>query len=398
MSATANGEPTRAAETFTLPDFPRNAWYAAAYDVELRHELLPRTIGGHQIVMYRKTDGSPVALENACWHRLLPLSEGSLEGDEVVCGYHGLMYNGEGRCVFMPSQKTINPSARVRAYPVLERHRFVWVWVGDPALADPAKVPDLHWNDDPEWAGDGKLIHAECNYKLVVDNLMDLTHETFVHGSSIGQRSIAEVPFEVTHGPDSATVTRWMVDVEPPPFWKMQLEWKLGKPAGNVDRWQIIHFQAPSTVAIDVGVAPTGTGAPEGDRSQGVNGYVLNTMTPETDRTCHYFWAFCRNYNLDEQRITHIIREGVTGVFGEDEVIFAAQQKAVEAHPEKEFYNLNIDAGAMWARRLIDTMIAEESDDRRYQESAAAAAEQAAAGPTTTSVEATEADARRLGV
>ena len=141
MSATANGEPTRAAETFTLPDFPRNAWYAAAYDVELKHELLPRTICGNQIVMYRRTDGTPVALENACWHRLLPLSKGSLEGDEVVCGYHGLMYNGEGRCVFMPSQKTINPSARVRAYPVLERHRFVWVWTGDPALADPDKSP-----------------------------------------------------------------------------------------------------------------------------------------------------------------------------------------------------------------------------------------------------------------
>jgi vanillate O-demethylase monooxygenase subunit len=398
MSATANGDPTRAAETFTLPDFPRNAWYAAAYDVELKHELLPRTIGGNQIVMYRKADNTPVALENACWHRLLPLSEGSLDGDEVVCGYHGLMYNGEGRCVFMPSQKTINPSARVRAYPVLERHRFIWVWTGDPALADPDAVPDLHWNDDPEWEGDGRLIHAECNYKLVVDNLMDLTHETFVHGSSIGQRSIAEVPFEVTHGRDFATVTRWMRDVEPPPFWRMQLEWKLGEPAGNVDRWQIIHFQAPSTVAIDVGVAPTGTGAPEGDRSRGVNGYVLNTMTPESDRTCHYFWAFCRNYNLGDQRITHTLREGVTGVFGEDEVIFAAQQKAVEAHPDKQFYNLNIDSGAMWARRLIDTMIAEESDDRRYRESAEAAAQETAGGATTTRVEATEADAARLGV
>ena len=121
-------------------------------------------------------------------------------------------------------------------------------------------------------------------------------------------------------------------------------------------------------------------------------------MTPETDRTCHYFWAFCRNYSLDEQRITHSIREGVTGVFGEDEVIFAAQQRAIEAHPDKEFYNLNIDSGAMWARRLIDTMLAEESDDRRYRESAAVAAEETAGGPTTTSVEATEADAERLGV
>jgi phenylpropionate dioxygenase-like ring-hydroxylating dioxygenase large terminal subunit len=391
----ADGAPRPAPDTFKLADWPRNSWYAAAYDVELKRELLPRRIAGHSLVLYRRLDGRSVALENACWHRLMPLSEGKLEDDNLACGYHGLVYNSEGRCVFMPSQRTINPAARVRSYPVVERHRFVWVWPGDPALADPDLVPDLHWNDDPEWAGDGKLIPLKCGYKLIVDNLMDLTHETFVHGASIGQRSIAEVPFEITHGRGSATVTRWMVDVEPPPFWKMQLEWKRGEPAGNVDRWQVIHFQAPSTVAIDVGVAPTGTGAPEGDRSEGVNGFVLNTMTPETPRTCHYFWAFARNYNLDDQRITTLLREGVSGVFAEDEVVLAAQQEAVEDHPEKEFYNLNIDGGAMWARRLIDKLMAEENEDERYQRSAEEAEAQAG---TSSRVEATEADAERLGV
>ena len=391
----SDGDIRRAPDTFKLADWPRNCWYVAAYDVELKRELLARKIAGHNLVMYRRGDGAPVALENACWHRLMPLSKGNIEGDNLACGYHGLVFNAEGRCVFMPSQKTINPAARVRSYPVVERHRFVWVWPGDPALADPDKVPDLHWNDDPEWAGDGKVIHLECGYKLIVDNLMDLTHETFVHGASIGQRSIAEVPFEVTHGPDTATVSRWMRDVEPPPFWRMQLEWKRGEPAGNVDRWQIVHFTAPSTVAIDVGVAPTGTGAPKGDRSEGVNGFVLNTMTPETERSCHYFWAFVRNYRLDDQRITTVIREGVSGVFAEDEDILAAQQRAIEDHPDKQFYNLNIDGGAMWARRLIDTMMAEEGDDERYRRSAGDAA---AEYGTTTRVEATEADAERLGL
>ncbi|HWH94381.1 MAG TPA: aromatic ring-hydroxylating dioxygenase subunit alpha [Baekduia sp.] len=398
VTAPAPADLSPAAATFALSDFPLNAWYAAAYDVEVARNLLSRSIAGRNLVLFRRRDGSAAALENACWHRLVPLSHGRLDGDDLVCGYHGLAFNGDGRCTFMPSQQTINPAARVRSFPIVERHRFVWVWPGDPALADPALVPDLHWNDDPHWAGDGKVIHAECNYKLVVDNLMDLTHETFVHGSSIGQRSIAEVPFEVTHGPDFVTVTRWMRDVEPPPFWRMQLEWKLGAHAGRVDRWQIIHFQPPSTVAIDVGVAPTGTGAPEGDRSAGVNGFVLNTMTPETDTTCHYFWAFCRNYMLDDQRITHTLREGVAGVFGEDEVVLAAQQAAIDANPGKQFYNLNIDGGAMWARRLIDMMVAAEIDDRRYAESAATASDQLAHGPATVRVEATEADAARLGI
>ena len=369
-----NGDIREVPETFKLSDWPRNCWYAAAYDVELKRELLGRRIGDHSLVMYRREDGQPVALENACWHRLMPLSEGKIEGDNVACGYHGLVYNPEGRCVFMPSQKTINPAARVRRYPVAERHRFVWVWTGDPALADPDLIPDLHWNDDPEWAGDGKLIHLECGYKLIVDNLMDLTHETFVHGASIGQRSIAEVPFEVTHGPNSATVTRWMLDVDPPPFWKMQLGWKLEKPPAEVpkvDRWQIIHFQAPSTIAIDVGVAPSGTGAPEGDRSAGGQRLRAQHDDPRDREDLPLLLGLRAELQARATSgITTIIREGVTGVFGEDEVVLAAQQRGVDDHPDKQFYNLNIDGGAMWARRLIDKMIAEEADDPRYRDSA----------------------------
>ncbi len=145
--------------------------------------MLARTVCNQKLVIFRRTDGSVAALEDACWHRLLPLSMGTLDGDEVTCGYHGLVFNAEGRCTHMPSQETLNPSACVRSYPVVERHRFIWVWPGDASLADPALIPDLHWNDDPAWAGDGKLITVKCDYRLVVDNLMDLTHETFVHGS-----------------------------------------------------------------------------------------------------------------------------------------------------------------------------------------------------------------------
>ena len=180
--------------------FPLNAWYACAYDVEVGRSLLARTICNLKMVLFRTLDGKPAALEDACWHRLMPLSLGHLDGDEVTCGYHGLVYNVQGHCTHMPSQETLNPSACVRSFPVLQRHRFVWVWPGDPAKADPALVPDMHWNDDPAWAGDGKLITVKCDYRLVVDNLMDLTHETFVHGSSIGNREVAETPFVATHG------------------------------------------------------------------------------------------------------------------------------------------------------------------------------------------------------
>ncbi len=336
-------------------DYPVNAWYVAARDVELKRELLARKVCDTSVVMYRRGDGVPVVLEDCCWHRLLPLSMGRLVGDEVVCGYHGLRYDASGRCTHMPSQQTVNPAACVRSFRAVERHRYVWVWLGDPSLADPARIPDLQQNHDPGWAGDGRRIHALCNYKLVVDNLMDLSHETFVHADSIGQDEVAETPIVTRHGQNVVQVARWMIDIEPPPFWAKQL----GKP-GRVDRWQIIRFQAPCTITIDVGVAPTGSGAPEGDRSQGVNGMVINTITPETARSSHYFWAFVRNYRRDEQATTHELCEGVARIFRQDELVLEAQQRALDEHPERGFYDLNVDAGGVWARRQIESMIAIE--------------------------------------
>jgi vanillate O-demethylase monooxygenase subunit len=234
------------------------------------------------------------------------------------------------------------------------------LWPGDPALADPAKIPDFHWNDGTDWVGEGGTFYSlECDYRLVVDNLMDLTHEAYVHVGSIGDEAITSAPFDVTHTDRTATVTRWMIDIEPPPFWAKQL----GRP-GHVDRWQIIYFQAPSVIVGNVGVALTGTGAPQGNRSQGVNGAFLAAITPETERTCHYLWNFVRTFKKDDQQLTRDIQRAHVnngqGVYDQDKAILEAQQLAIDKHPRLPFYNLNIDAGALWARRLIDRLVAAE--------------------------------------
>ncbi|ROO27606.1 Rieske (2Fe-2S) protein [Salinisphaera orenii MK-B5] len=346
----------------TTRTYPINAWYAAAWAHEIEHELNARTVCERDLVIYRKTTGDVVALEDACWHRLLPLSLGKLVDDDVMCGYHGLKYDDEGRCVFMPSQETINPSACVRAFPVSEQHGLIWVWTGDPALADPAKVPDFHWNTDPNLAGKGGTFYSMgCDYRLLVDNLMDLTHETFVHAGSIGHDAITRTPFEIDHTDTDVTMTRWMHNFDAPPFWA----WQLGRDV-PVDRWHIINFQAPSTVVGDVGVAETGTGADQGDRSKGVTGYFMAAITPETATTCHYFWNFVRDHHVDDPQWTEDLNKahvnGDNGVYEQDVTVLEAQQRAIDKQPRQPFYSLNIDAGALWARRLIDRMIEEEGE------------------------------------
>lgn len=341
---------------------PLNAWYVAAWDHEVTRKPMARKIADRPLALYRTEDGKAVALADACWHRLAPLSMGKTVGkDGIQCPYHGIVYNSAGRCASMPAQESINPSATVPSFPVVERHRFVWVWLGDPTQADPGLVPDMHQMDGQDWAGDGETIFAPCNYQLVLDNLMDLTHEEFVHASSIGQEELSESEFVVTHDDRTVTVSRWMLNIDAPPFWLKNMRDKFPGFEGKVDRWQIIRFEAPSTIRIDVGVAKAGTGAPDGDRSQGVNGYVMNTISPETAKSCHYFWAFMRNYCLDSQLITTQLRNGVHGVFGEDEAMLKAQQEAIDANPDYEFYSLNIDAGGMWVRRLIERMLQAEA-------------------------------------
>ncbi|MGI8526285.1 MAG: Rieske 2Fe-2S domain-containing protein [Pseudolabrys sp.] len=340
--------------------FPLNAWYVAAWSRDVEHRLLARTICGKKVVMYRTGAGRVAALEDACWHRLVPLSKGRLDGDQVVCGYHGLVFNAAGRCTFMPSQETINPSACVRAFPAVEKHGFVWIFMGDPALADPAKIADMHWVDDAAWAGEGRMTPLACNYRLVVDNLMDLTHEAFVHTSSIGNSAVAEAPFEVTHGERTARVVRWMLGIEPPPFWRFQLGQTI-KSDGKVDRWQFINFEAPAAVVLDVGVALAGSGAPQGDRSQGVTARICHFITPETESTCFFFWVVRRNFRLDDAELTIATRDKNAAIVAEDEAVLSEQQKAMDANPDAVFYNLNIDGGAMWARRIVERMIEAET-------------------------------------
>jgi vanillate O-demethylase monooxygenase subunit len=341
-----------------------DAWYVAGWDAEIDTAPLARTICGVPMLFYRRLDRSVVAMRDACPHRLLPLSLGMREGDSIRCRYHGLKLGPDGRAEEMPIRTDpVNRSICAQTYVTHERHRFVWVWIGEAAKADPALIPDLWPCSDEGWVFDGGYYHVDADYRLMIDNLMDLTHETYVHDGSIGQREIVEAPLETRVADGRAYVRRWMPGVEAPPFWRGAL-----KQPGLVDRWQICEFLLPAAVMIDVGVAPAGAGASLESHDHGVRGFVVDFMTPESETAHHYFWGMARNFDLADTGFTARFKRQQGGVFEEDRQILEAQQRAILANPDLRLSAYRIDEGGVRARQLIARAIA---DGRRDGEAAA---------------------------
>ena len=288
-----------------------NRWYVAAWDFEVDRAPLARTICGEPVMLYRRLDRQIVAMQDACPHRLLPLSMGIKEGDSIRCRYHGLLIGSDGRAEEMPLRNDpVNRSICVKTYPVVERHRYVWIWIGAAEKADPALIPDFWPCSTDGWTFDGGYNAIACDYRLLIDNLMDLTHETYVHEGSIGQRELMEAPITTHAEGDEIVVTRWMPGIEAPPFWRGAL----GRD-GLVDRWQICRFLPPSNVIIDVGVAPVEAGASVEDHDQGVRGFVIDAITPESETSTHYFWGMARNFDVHDTGFTARLKQHQGGLF-----------------------------------------------------------------------------------
>lgn len=327
-----------------------NAWYVAAWDYEVDSKPMPRTICRTPMLFYRKLDREIIAMRDACPHRLLPLALGIREGDSIRCKYHGLKLGPDGAVEEMPlKSEPVNKRICAETFVTHERYRFVWVWIGDKDKADPALIPDLSPCGSEGWTHDGGYYRVECDYRLMIDNLMDLTHETYVHAGSIGQPEIMEAPLNCRVDKEAVFLSRWMPNIDAPPFWRGAL-----KRPGNVDRWQICKFQLPASVMIDVGVAPLGAGATLENHDQGVRGIVIDFMTPETDGSHHYFWGMARNFDIDDQGFTARFRAQQAGVFAEDKDVLEAQQRSIDANPDLRLNAYSIDQGGVRARTLIE--------------------------------------------
>jgi vanillate O-demethylase monooxygenase subunit len=333
--------------------FVRNAWYVAAWSKEVGRSLLPRTILNENVVLFRKQDGTPVAMTDRCPHKLAPLSMGELVGDLVQCGYHGMQYDDTGRCVRIPGQPPIPPGARVQSFPLAEKYNAVWIWMGEAALADPARIIDIPYYGEPGWAlVDGQYLAFETNYLNLTDNLVDPAHTSYVHKRTIGNAGGEDVPVKVEQSEGRVLAYRWVKDAEPVPIMK-----KYGGFTGNVDRWQYYHLHLPSNSYVDFGAVATGGDNSEASKQNGFRSFTYNLLTPETAGRTHYFWLHLRNYALDVPEVDADIERLYRLTFEEDRDILAAIQKQQDKTGVREYVKLSIDNAPSRVRTLIQRML-----------------------------------------
>ncbi len=350
--------------------FPVNTWYVAASSDELKDKPLGRTICNRPMAFYRGLDQQVHAVEDFCPHRGAPLSLGFVSEGKLVCGYHGLEMGCNGKTVAMPGQR-VKGFPAIGTYAAVERYGFIWVWPGDQEKADAAQIPEMEWHDNPDWAYGGGLYHVKADYRLMVDNLMDLTHETYVHSTSIGQPEIDETPCKTSVEGDTVITSRFMSDIPAPPFWKAALRAKGLADDVQVDRWQVCRFTPPSHVMIEVGVAHAGHGGYDAPAEHKVYSVVVDFITPETDTSMWYFWGMARKFKPEDAALTDEIREGQGKIFSEDLEMLERQQANLSAHPARQLLKLNIDAGGVQSRKIIDRLIAQEQSETQQQETTA---------------------------
>jgi vanillate O-demethylase monooxygenase subunit len=344
------------AEPVSTPGrFLRNAWYVAAWEREIGDGPLAVTVLGERVAIYRRLDGTYAALEDSCPHRRLPLSMGRVRGDHLECGYHGLTFDCSGTCVAAPTNGGVPQGAGIGSYRVEGRYDMVWIWMGDPATADPDDIFEVeHW-DDPAWGttvGDDMIV--ACNYLYITDNLLDPSHVVWVHPGSFAGQGAEDTPMEITVADDGVTSWRWLFDTEPAPFYAPYLPF-----AGNADRKQQYEVRYPSLALIKAIFAPAGTGGV--DRPLHPDAFVMdsyNFMTPIDDRTTRYFWFQQRNVAPDDHEVSKAFAASVKAAFAEDKAILGA----VQAGMDRSTHNINLrsDTGGVRFRRRLAQMIAAE--------------------------------------
>lgn len=333
--------------------FVRNAWYMAAWSKDLGDKPLAITMLNEPVVIFRGTNGAVGALADVCPHRAVPLSLGTVAGDHIVCPYHGIELDMAGVCRKNPHIQGPPDRLKTRAYPVADKHGIIWVWPGEAEAADVDAIQDYSWFNSPELFATGHgYLHIEADYRLVIDNLMDLAHADYIHPNTVGQPGAAEVQqVAILREGDTISVNTLWPDLPPSALHKQA--WTRTE---RVDKYLDMTWQPASNLLLNLGIM-----APGEARESGIHTPGAHILTPETDRTTHYFWAFARDFDKENDALTERLVEVVGRAFQtEDKPIIEAAQRNIERTGAKLANFTKGDTGSGMVRRELEKLSAQE--------------------------------------
>lgn len=340
-----------------------NTWYAAAHAEEVKTgALFHRKFLNEQVVIFRNSSGEAVALADRCPHRFAPLHMGKLADGVIECAYHGLKFDGTGRCVANPHGNGVIPKqALVKPYPLVERYGMLWIWMGDGAKATPDSIPPFNSLDPKPWKILRGYMSIAANYLLETDNILDLGHIEFVHPGFFGSEAIRRAKTEVVQEGDTVHSNRLTNNELLPPYLDKAFDAN-GRP---VDRWLNTRWNAPALMELDVGATLTGR-----PHSEGRSAPSCHFFTPETERTTHYFWTQSRDYARDDETLDAEIVKGTTYAFEmQDKPIVEAQQSSIGDADLMTLRPVLLpgDAAAVRARKVLEKLIREERESSAAQ-------------------------------
>jgi phenylpropionate dioxygenase-like ring-hydroxylating dioxygenase large terminal subunit len=351
--------------------YARKCWYVAGWEQDLEPgKPMAIDILGEPIAIYPGESGRLVALEDRCVHRLAQLSLGRCEaGDRLRCLYHGMLYDPDGKVVEIPGQDTIPPKARVRAYPVVAKHSWIWVWMGDAAAADEALIPPAVGFDDPNWIlGRGHLDY-DAEARLINDNLLDFTHLPFVHSKSFGiEESYGyELP-EIRAVERGVRFNRWATRR------RRMVE---DQDIGPCDVYSTYDFLLPGILLMWSGVFPAGTGealnngTPDFSKAIADVTFTSQAVTPMSGRKSRYFFSWGPHRDHGDEAMRDILMGIADMAFNEDKAVIEAQQRVIDKTPAPQIMPTAADRGVTLFNRLVDKLVREEEAGTRGTEAAA---------------------------
>lgn len=335
----------------------RNTWYCAGWSDEFCDVPIARTLLEEKLVLWRAASGEICALSDICPHRFAPMHKGVVHPDGLACPYHGLRFGIDGTCIHNPHGEIIPPALRLKHYPVVERHKIAWIWMGDPALLDPATIPDFHSHDSADYVTVGGRIAVKGSYQLVADNLLDLSHTQFLHPILVLPDD-PDTHIEYGIVQDGSTITTTYDQCNTKPFGFIGIVWP-GAPE-RLDSLSGVRWQPPSNMLLKIQFVSLD---PTNKRELKIWGAEL--VTPETATTCHYFWSAARNFRRDEEAFSEQLREAISSVFTlEDGIMIADVQENMAGEVDLIALRpvvLPTDRAAIRARMTLRNLIKAET-------------------------------------